>query len=182
VNWGKKTDRRRSHFKPPVLGQFHLAGGNHERLKQSASARAYLASRGLDGDELIDRFQLGFADRTLGLRLPDKNRQAGQMLRSRLTQLGLWRDSGHEHFNGCITVPLRDAAGNVVGFYGRRAQRGEFKHLYPPGPHRGLLNRAGIRNAEEVILCEAVFDALTFCAHGFPNATCLFGTEGFQNS
>ena len=38
----------------------------HERLKQSASARAYLASRGLDGGELIDRFQLGFADRTLG--------------------------------------------------------------------------------------------------------------------
>jgi len=28
VNWGKKTDRRRSHFKPPVLGQFHLAGGS----------------------------------------------------------------------------------------------------------------------------------------------------------
>jgi DNA primase catalytic core len=157
----------------------------HERLKQSAPARAYLRSRGLDNDELIDRFQLGFADRTLGLRLPDKNRQAGQTLRARLTRLGLWRDSGHEHFNGCIVVPLREcephgpSAGNVVSFYGRRAQKSELKHLYPPGPHRGLFNPEGIRNAEEVILCEAVFDALTFYASGFRNVTCLFGTEGF---
>lgn len=150
-------------------------------MKQSASARAYLASRGLDSDELIDRFQLGFADRTLGLRLPMKNRNEGDTLRSRLQQLGLWRESGHEHFNGCITVPLHDAAGNVVSFYGRRAQRGEMKHLYPPGPHHGLFNRDGIRNAEEVILCEAVFDALTFWAGGFRNVTCLFGTEGFTD-
>lgn len=158
----------------------------HERLKQSASARAYLASRGLDRDELIDRFQLGFADRTLGLRLPHKNRNEGETLRTRLAALGLWRESGHEHFNGCITVPLFDAAGNVVSFYGRRvsrpaATRGEFKHLYPPGPHRGLFNPDGIRNAEEIILCEAVFDALTFCNAGFANTTCIFGTEGFTN-
>ena len=168
-----------------------VASYYHERLKQSASARAYLASRGLDSDELIDRFQLGFADRTLGMRLPMKNRNEGETLRTRLAQLGLWRESGHEHFNGCITVPLHDARGcephgpNVVSFYGRRvsrpaATRGEFKHLYPPGPHRGLFNREALQ-ADEVILCEAVFDALTFCAHGFANATCLFGTEGFTD-
>ncbi len=167
-----------------LFGQ--VTGYYHERLKQSASARAYLASRGLDSDELIDRFQLGFADRTLGLRLPMKNRNEGDTLRSRLAALGLWRESGHEHFNGCITVPLHDERGHVVSFYGRRvsrpaATRGEFKHLYPPGPHRGLFNPEGIRNAEEVILCEAVFDALTFWAGGFRNATCLFGTEGFTD-
>lgn len=162
-----------------------VASYYHERLKQSASARAYLASRGLDSGELIDRFQLGFADRTLGLRLPMKNRNEGDTLRSRLQQLGLWRESGHEHFNGCITVPLFDEAGNVVSFYGRRvsrpaATRGEFKHLYPPGPHRGLFNREALKD-DEIILCEAVFDALTFCAHGFRNVTCLFGTEGFTD-
>ncbi|MCL4775735.1 MAG: toprim domain-containing protein, partial [Burkholderiaceae bacterium] len=164
-----------------------VAAYYHERLKQSASARAYLASRGLDSDELIDRFQLGFADRTLGLRLPHKNRNEGETLRTRLAQLGLWRNSGHEHFNGCITVPLHDEAGNVVSFYGRRvsrpaATRGEFKHLYPPGPHRGLLNRQCLLPpCDEIILCEAVFDALTFYASGFHNVTCLFGTEGFSD-
>src|SRR5205814_4770459 len=109
-----------------------VASYYHERLKLSAPARAYLASRGLDSDELIVRFQIGFADRTLGLRLPDSNREAGERLRSRLTQRGVWRDSGHEHFNRCIVVPLHDEHRHVVRLYRRRAQRGETKHLYPP--------------------------------------------------
>ncbi len=165
-----------------------VTGYYHERLKSlrtATGARAYLAGRGLDSDELIARFQLGFADRTLGLRLPFKNRKEGDVLRTRLAQLGLWRDSGHEHFNGCIVVPLHDAAGNIVSLYGRRASRpaatrGELRHLYPPGPHRGLLNREALQSSE-IILCEAVFDALTFYANGFHNVTCLFGTEGFTD-
>jgi DNA primase len=152
----------------------------HERLKQTPTARAYLASRGLDSDELIDHFQIGFADRSLGLRLPEKNRMEGERLRSRLTQLGLWRESGHEHFNGCIVVPLRNETGGSVSLYGRRAQKADLKHLYPPGPHRGLFNRQCL-NEPEIILCEAVFDALTFWVNGFKNVTCLFGTEGFTD-
>jgi DNA primase len=152
----------------------------HERLKQTPTARAYLASRGLDDDQLIDHFQIGFADRSLGLRLPEKNRVEGERLRSRLTQLGLWRESGHEHFNGCIIVPLRNETASSVSLYGRRAQKGEMKHLYPPGPHRGLFNRQCL-NEPEIILCEAVFDALTFWVNGFKNVTCLFGTEGFTD-
>jgi DNA primase catalytic core len=166
-----------------VLGQ--VAGYYHERLKQSATARAYLAWRGLDSDELIGHFQIGFADRSLGLRLPEKNRKEGEALRSRLTQLGLWRESGHEHFNGCIVVPLLDEQGHVVSFYGRRASRpaatrGELRHLYPPGPHQGLFNRECLQQPE-IILCEAVLDALTFWVNGFKNVTCLFGTEGFTD-
>ena len=152
----------------------------HERLKQTPAARAYLASRGLDDDQLIDHFQIGFADRSLGLQLPEANRVEGGRLRSRLTQLGLWRESGHEHFNGCIVVPLCNATGGSVSLYGRRAQQADLKHLYPPGPHRGLFNRQCL-NQPEIILCEAVFDALTFWANGFKNVTCLFGTEGFTD-
>ncbi len=48
-----------------------------ERLKQSPEALRYLAQRGLDDAELIERHRLGFADRTLGLRLPEKTRKAG---------------------------------------------------------------------------------------------------------
>jgi DNA primase catalytic core len=166
-----------------LFGQ--VAAYYHERLKQSASARAYLRSRGLDNDELIDRFQIGFADRTLGMRLPDAQRKTGAQLRSRLAQLGLWRESGHEHFNGCIVVPLHNDGSQVVSLYGRRASRpaatrGELRHLYPPGPHRGLFNRQCL-DQSEIILCEAVFDALTFYASGFHNVTCLFGTEGFTD-
>ena len=151
-----------------------------ERLRAVPAARAYLASRGLDDDELITRYQLGFADRTLGLRLPDANRKTGELLRTRLTQLGVWRESGHEHFNGCIVVPLFDATGKLLSYYGRRIGPGTVKHLYAPGPHRGLFNPAAFEG-EEVILCEAVLDALTFCAHGITNVSCLYGTEGWTD-
>ncbi len=146
----------------------------------TATARAYLASRGLDNDKLINRFQIGFANRTLGLRLPNKNRAEGERLRSRLTQLGLWRESGHEHFNGCIVIPFQDEAGTVVSLYGRRVQRGDLKHLYQPGPHRGLFNRQCLTQPE-IILCEAVINALTFYVNGFENVTCLYGTESFTD-
>jgi DNA primase len=149
-----------------------------ERLRQMPTARAYLASRGLDRDDLITRHQLGFADRTLGLRLPEANRKTGELLRTRLTQLGVWRESGHEHFNGCIVVPLFDATGKIVSYYGRRIGPGTVKHLYSPGPHQGLFNPEAF-DAEEIILCEAVLDALTFCANGIANVSCLYGTEGW---
>ena len=152
----------------------------HQRLKEMPAARAYLASRGLDNDQLIERFQLGFADRTLGLRLPDKNRREGERLRTRLTQLGLWRESGHEHFNGCIVFPFHDAEAKIVSLYGRRTQPGRVTHLYAEGRHRGLFNRQCL-DQPELILCEAVIDALTFWVNGFQNVTCIFGTEGFTD-
>jgi len=99
-------------------------------------------------------------------------------LRVRLAQLGLWRESGHEHFNGCVVVPLFDEGGKIVNFYGRRIGKGTVSHLYSPGPHRGLFNREAFQN-EEVILCEAVLDALTFCAVGIHNVSTIYGTEGF---
>ena len=43
---------------------------------------------------MIDRFQLGFANRTLGLRLPEKNRRAGAEMRRRLQKLGIIREIG----------------------------------------------------------------------------------------
>ena len=65
-----------------------VTGYYQERLKAVPVARAYLAGRGLDQDELITRYQLGFSDRTLGLRLPDANRKTGQLLRTRLDPAG----------------------------------------------------------------------------------------------
>ena len=57
----------------------------HERLKQTPAALAYLQKRGLGSEEAIATFKLGFADRTLGLRLPNNQRVAGADIRSRLT-------------------------------------------------------------------------------------------------
>ena len=63
----------------------------HQTLKQSPEALSYLESRGLVQSEMLTRFKLGFANRTLGYRLPMKNRQAGAEMRTRLQNLGILR-------------------------------------------------------------------------------------------
>ena len=157
----------------------------HETLKQSPEALAYLKARGLDHPELIEHFKLGYANRTLGLRLPEKNRVAGAELRARLQQLGLLRDSGHEHFNGSLIVPVFDAYGNVVEVYGRKLldnlRAGTPKHLYLPGPHQGVWNVEALQASKEIILTEALIDAMTFWCAGYRNVTSAYGVVGFTD-
>lgn len=97
-----------------LLGQ--VVDYYHETLKASAEGLEYLRSRGLDHPELIERFRLGLADRTLGLRLPEKNRKAGADIRGRLERIGIYRESGHEHFTGSLVVP-------VIGVEGQARRR-----------------------------------------------------------
>lgn len=165
-----------------------VVGYYHETLKQSPEALAYLKSRGLDHPELIERFKLGLADRTLGLRLPEKNRKAGADIRARLTRIGLYRESGHEHFNGSLIVPVFDEAGNVVEVYGRKLldnlRAGTPKHLYLPtreGRGRGVFNLAALQASKEIILTEALIDAMTFWCAGYRNVTSAYGIEGFTD-
>ena len=155
----------------------------HERLKQSPEALGYLAKRGIHDEALIERFQLGFADRTLGLRLPEKNRKAGADIRGRLQKLGLYRESGHEHFNGSIVIPIIAPTGEITEVYGRKITEGlrlgTPNHLYLPGPHRGVWNEAALAEHKEIILCEALIDAMTFWCAGYRNVTASYGIEGF---
>ncbi|MGH8275620.1 MAG: CHC2 zinc finger domain-containing protein, partial [Steroidobacteraceae bacterium] len=155
----------------------------HERLKQSPEALAYLARRGLTHPEMIEHFRLGFADRTLGLRLPEKTRKAGAEIRGRLQKLGLWRESGHEHFNGSIVIPVITPEGEITEVYGRKIhdnlREGTPKHLYLPGPHCGVWNKAALAACKEIILCESLIDALTFWCAGYRNVTAAYGVEGF---
>jgi len=148
-------------------------------LSKSPEALGYLASRGLEHPELIETFRIGFSDRTLGYRLPSGQLKAGHELRRRLAKLGVLRSTGHEHFRGSVVVPLFDAEGHAVQLYGRKIDdHYSPTHLYLPGSHRGVFNRAGITGQEEVILCEALFDALTFWCAGFRNVTSGYGIEG----
>ena len=158
----------------------------HERLltPDGSKARDYLAKRGLADEKLIEKFHLGYADRTLGLRLPDKNRRSGAAIRDRLTKLGFYRESGHEHLNGSLIVPIFTPAGKVGEVYGRKVtgklRKGTPDHLYLPGPHRGIFNPDAFSN-REIILCESLIDALTFWQNGMESVTTIFGTEGFTD-
>jgi hypothetical protein len=162
-----------------------VVGYYHAMLKESPEALAYLEKRGLVSSEMVDRFQLGYANRTLGLRLPATAWKAGSEIRGRLQKLGVIRDTGHEHFNGSLVIPILGEDGEVLGVYGRKItpnlRPGTPLHLYLPGPHRGVFNVQGLEAAKEVILCEALIDALTFWSAGFRNATASYGVEGFTH-
>jgi DNA primase catalytic core len=155
----------------------------HETLKASPEALKYLESRGLKSSEMIDHFRLGFANRTLGYRLPAKTRSAGAEMRGRLERLGIYRESGHEHFNGSVVIPAFDSAGAVVEMYGRKItpnlREGTPDHLYLPGEHRGVWNEEALIASKDIILCEALIDALTFWCAGFRNVTASYGVNGF---
>jgi DNA primase catalytic core len=157
----------------------------HETLLASPEALAYLDKRGLGDRELIERFRLGYANRTLAYRLAPKQYKAGAESRAALQRVGILRESGHEHLNGSIVVPLFDAdesGRHVVGAYGRKLldnlRPGTPKHLYLPGPHRGVWNREGLEGATEIILCEALLDAMTFWCAGYRNVTSCYGVHG----
>lgn len=161
----------------------------HQTLKASPEALAYLESRGLGSRELIERFRLGYANRTLAYRLAPKQYKAGAESRSALQRVGILRDSGHEHLNGSIVVPLwqtdEDGERHVVGAYGRKLldnlRAGTPKHLYLPGPHRGVWNAEGLTGAKEIILCEALLDAMTFWCAGYRNVTSGYGVHGMTD-
>ncbi len=164
-----------------LLGQ--VVDYYHETLKTTPEALDYLKSRGLADPEAIERFKLGYANRTLGLGLPGKQLKAGAEIRDRLTRLGLIRESGHEHFNGSLVIPVLDETGAVTELYGRKTRddlrKGTPKHLYLPGPHQGVWNIQALKDSKELILCEALIDALTFWVNGFRNVTTAYGVEGF---
>lgn len=163
-----------------VIGYYHAS------LKQSPEALEYLASRGLNHPDLIERFQLGYANRTLAYRLPQKNRKEGAELRGLLQDIGILRESGHEHFNGSIVVPVLDENGLITEVYGRkllglRLRKGTAIHTYLPGPHRGVWNSEALHASKEIILCESLIDAMTFWVHGFRNVTASYGVSGFTD-
>ena len=157
----------------------------HRTLKDAPEAQQYLIKRGLQSGEIIDRFKLGYANRSLCLHLPVWNRAAGESQRTRLKELGILRNQkpGHEHFNGSLVIPIFNLDGEVVEMYGRKMtpklRPGTPDHTYLPGPHRGVWNEEALIASKEIILCEALIDALTFWVAGYRNVTASYGVNGF---
>lgn len=159
-----------------------------KRLNRTDAPEAvrYLENRGLWNEEAVARFRIGFADRSLGTLLPYPEGKPGRELRARLAQLGLYRaDSGREHFNGCIVFPVIGRDGEVTEIYGRKV-RDDIRHrvgwhLYLPGPHRGIWNGEALTESKEIVLCEAIIDALTFWVNGVRNVIAAYGVNGFTD-
>ncbi|RRO01195.1 CHC2 zinc finger domain-containing protein, partial [Pectobacterium aquaticum] len=92
----------------------------HHTLLNAPEAIAYLEKRRLNHPELVAQFRLGFANRTLGYRLPSSKLKDGATVRSQLQAIGVLRSSGHEHLAGSIVVPVINLSGQVQELYGRK--------------------------------------------------------------
>jgi len=155
-----------------------IAEQYHRRFFETPEGRAYLSGRSLTSAELWKAFQVGFCDGTLRKTLPED----GPLIEA-LQAIGVLTADGKEHFRGCVVVPLTHPEAGVVGLYGRRIRPdAQNRHLYLPGPHRGVLNWQGLKSSPSVIVTESVLDALSFWQAGLREATCLYGTQGLPEA
>jgi hypothetical protein len=161
-----------------------VVGFYHRTLREAPQPAAYLERRKLADAEMVEVFRLGFANRTLGYRLPDKQRAAGKVLRGQLQELGVWSAKGHEAYDGSVVVPIADVNGRVVQLYGRKIRRdlrkGTRLHTWLADDARPLFNPAALDAGDEVILAGSVIDALTLWCAGFRHVVGVDGVEGFD--
>ncbi|WP_456311516.1 CHC2 zinc finger domain-containing protein [Serratia proteamaculans] len=179
-----------------LLGQ--AVNWYHRNLLNSPDALAWLEKRGLNHPELVSHFRLGFAGaHGIAGALPSPHSKEGKSLRVRLTGLGVVRESNRQdHFRGCLIVPVTgwsesyDPAqrGRTLQLYGRRTltdsqiKKGSPRHLYLPSPLAGVWNEQALKVSSEVILCEALIDAMTFWCAGYRHVIAAFGVNGFTAS
>jgi hypothetical protein len=81
--------------------------------------------------------------------------------------------------------PKNRGRSRVLQLYSRRTltdsqiKKGSPKHLYLPSPLTGIRNEQVLKASSEVILCEALIDAMTFWCAGYRNVVAAFGVNGF---
>jgi hypothetical protein len=142
-------------------------------LMGSPEALDFLASRGLTNPDLIPFHRLGYADRSLGYRMPAKQWKAGKKLRSQLQRLGVLKSTGHEALRGSLVVPIFDIERTILDAYGRKTGRSLRKgtplHTSWHEPIEGVWNVAALTQYAEVIVAKSVMDGLTWWNYGFRN-------------
>jgi len=115
-----------------LLGQ--VAKYYRGRFLAEPRARQYLTDRGISDKKALEIFGAGYSDGTLRDVLPAHDRVLED-----LRTLGVLKDSGKELLSECVVFPQWSLQGGCVGLYGRRLFESEVRHLYLPGPRRGLV-------------------------------------------
>ncbi|WP_061217340.1 CHC2 zinc finger domain-containing protein [Leptospira interrogans] len=151
-------------------------------LRQTRSALSYLQTRKVGSEESISKFRIGYSDGSLGKILPSRQSIVGQRTRDILKEFGIFGENGQEYFQKKIVIPIfRDK--ELCGMYGRRVFTSKDpripNHRYLQGKHLGIWNEEDAFEKKELVLCESIFDALTFWENGIRNVTCSYGVEGF---
>ncbi|MFI5272242.1 MAG: DNA primase, partial [Ktedonobacterales bacterium] len=163
----------------------------HHQLLQSPDAqyaRAYLESRGVNGDS-IALWRLGYA--------PDGDRMSAYLVEQgyatkELIDAGLAREREqsrggglYDYFRTRLIFPIRDARGQTIAFGGRELGGGTPKYLNTPQTplfdksatlYGFDLARDGIRKAGQVVLVEGYMDAVVPHQFGFKHVVAVIGS------
>jgi DNA primase len=136
------------------------------QLSRHREAVSYLQQRGLHAPEVIEHMRVGYA--------------AGRCLRAWLGQLGYalpaLQQAGLVNGNGCDTYAHRIVFPLEGNLYGRSIGNAA-PHRFLPGGKGGLYAWEQVRQCEEVILVEGLFDYAMLWQSGFHNVTCSLGTH-----
>ena len=176
--------RRRARL---VEGMAKAVEWYHQRLLSGADAkpaRAYLRSRGYDG-ETVRTYSLGWApvgwdELTRALKLPE------DVLRD--TGLGFMNKRGRtqDFFRGRVLFPIFDVRGDPVAFGGRRLEGGEGPK-YRNSPETALYSKsrilyglnwakAAVVETAEVVVCEGYTDVIGLARAGVRSGVATCGT------
>lgn len=158
----------------------------HETLGRTPRALEYLRKRGLADPDVIDTFQIGFSNRTLGFRIPDAKTIEGGSIRGQLQRAGVLRPSGHELLRGSLVFPVFDENKNVVDAYGRKItyplRSGTAYHVTMADEPQGLCNTDALERSQEIILCKSPVEAATFWCARFRNVVATLGMRAFTDA
>ena len=163
-----------------------VVGYYHETLKHSPEALRYLQGRGLTHPEMLAHFQLGFANRTLGYTLPKpgiaSRRRSARAVCSGSASCGNRATSTSTARSSCRSSRSRATCWACTAARSRQACARARRCICTC---RGRIAACGTsrrwKSSKEIILCEALIDALTFWCAGFRNVTASYGVNGFTD-
>jgi DNA primase len=167
-----------------------VASYYHQVLIDDPKVLGWLSEHGVRDGEALERFTLGFVDRSLGLRIPEANRVAGRKLREHLMTLGVLRDSGHEALRACMVVPVTDGDGRVVQLFGHRVGKPQRRDgedeattvVWLPVPERGVWNGEAMAASAEVIIAKSVLEGLVWWSAGYRHVIAPGGPAGLPEN
>ena len=137
-----------------------------ERLVDNDKALTFLRRNLLSADAEL---KVGFADRTLGKQLPSNRNKAGRDVRERLQGRRHPQSDRSRNVSRLRHRAVGEPERETTGIYGVRIDRnGAGDKIVSIGS--GIFNAAALTSFDEIIVCDSVLDAWTFCGAGYNNA------------
>jgi hypothetical protein len=136
-----------------------------EALRRDKPGRELARMLGLHNDQVLERFQVGYANGSLLRAIPTKGD-----VRDALAQAGLVTPDGQEVFTGCLMVPATDQHQNVLGFVAFGSSGKEIS--LPGGIPLYRLNWQAFQQ-KEMIFTDSALKMLLFAQAGHSNAVPL---------